>query len=305
MSPITYYASQSYITDPLSYAKLFDVLPYDVPALCRIAQGLIIHPYEAHLYGIRIPKKRLEELDTRKVSLMLARIQELDAQPLVLERPLTKRFVGNCRDFATLLCSMLRYQRIPACVRFGFATYFEPGFYTDHVICEYWNEAGQRWLLVDAQIDEVQRKKYRVTFDTGNVSRDQFIFAGKAWQMYRDGEADPEQFGIFSSGPRGIPFIRSGLVRDLAALNRHELLCQDVWGLADVEDEQQVSEDDRILLDRVAHLTLSGNEGFPQLQTLFEHDSRLRVPTVVRCYTQSTAKMIDLTGEEESRRGTS
>jgi hypothetical protein len=301
MSPITYYASQSYITDPFSYAKLFGNLPSDIPSLCKIVQNVIVHPYEAHLYGARIPKKRLGELDTRKVSLMLARIQGLDAQPLAVERPLVKRFVGNCRDFATLLCAMLRHQGIPARVRFGFATYFEPGFYTDHVICEYWHEAAQSWMVVDAQIDEVQRKKYHVAFDTCNVPRDHFILAGKAWQMYRKGEADPERFGIFSSGPRGVPFIQSGLIRDLAALNKHELLCQDVCGLADVEDERQLNEDDRTLLDQVAHLTISGNDAFPQLHMIFGNDSRLRVPPAIKCYTQSGIKMVDLTDEENSQ----
>ena len=301
MSPITYYASQSYITDPGAYARLFDPLSVDVPTLCRIVQGLIVHPFEAHLYGIRIPKKRLRELDTRNVSLMLARIQELDPQPLTVERPLVKRFAGNCRDFATLLCAMLRHQGIPARVRFGFATYFEPAFYTDHVICEYWHEAAQSWTLVDAQIDDVQRKKYRVTFDTENVPREQFIFAGKAWQMYRNGEAEPGRFGIFSSGPRGVAFIRSGLVRDLASVNKHELLCQDAWGLGDVEDEKRLSEDDRTLLDRVARLTSPGDEAFPQLHTIFEQDSRLRVPPTIKCYTQNGIKMIDLTGEKKSQ----
>lgn len=301
MTPIIYYASQSSITDPLSYGKLFNNLPVDIPALCRIVQGLIIHPFEAHLYKVRVPKKRLGELDTRKVSLMLPRIYELDAQPLTVEHPLNKRFAGNCRDFATLLCSMLRHQGIPARVRFGFATYFEPGFYTDHVICEYWNEAAQRWQLVDAQIDDVQRKKYRVTIDTTNVPRDQFIFAGKAWQMYRNGETDPERFGIFSSGPRGIPFIQSGLIRDLAALNKHELLCQDVWGLADVEDERRLSDDDRSLLDQVAHLTVARSNDLSQLRMIFEHDSRLRVPPVTKCYTQSGLKMVDLTDDEKTQ----
>ncbi len=300
MSSITYYTSQSYITDSRTYAKLFDKLPIDVAALCRIVQGLIIHPYEAHLYGVRIPKKRLSELDTRGVSRILTRILELDAQPLTVERATNKRFAGNCRDFATLLCAMLRHQGIPARVRFGFATYFEPDFYTDHVVCEYWNEADQRWVLVDAQIDDVQRKEYWVTFDTGNIPRDTFIFAGKAWQMYRNGEVHPDRFGIFSAGPRGISFIQSGLIRDFAALNRQELLCQDAWGLSDVEDEENLTEDDRAVLDEVAHLTLSGDDAFPQLRTVFENDSRLRVPPTIKCYTQSGVKMVDLTHEEKS-----
>lgn len=301
MSPITYYASHSYITDPQSYVKLFDNLPVDVPALCKIIQNIMIHPYEAHLYGLKIAKKRLKELDTRKVSLMLARMFELDAQPLAVERPFMKRFAGNCRDFATMLCAMLRHQGVAARVRFGFATYFEPDFYTDHVICEYWNMAEQRWTLVDAQIDEVQRQAHHVNIDTRDVPRENFILAGKAWQMYRSGEVGPDKFGIFSSGPRGTSFIQSGLVRDIAALNKQELLCQDTWGLGDVEDGQTVADDDLILLDRVADLTLAGDDAFPLLQGIFENESRLHVPAAIKCYTQSGVKMINLTAGEGSQ----
>ena len=117
MSPITYNANHSYITDPQSYVKLFDNFPVDVPALCKIIQNMIIHPYEAQLYEVKIPKKRLKELDTRSISLILARICELDAQPLTVERPPIKRFAGNCRDFATMLCAMLRHQGVAARVR--------------------------------------------------------------------------------------------------------------------------------------------------------------------------------------------
>ncbi len=91
----------------------------------------------------------------------------------------------------------------------------------------------------------------------------------------------------------------SGLVRDLAALNKHELLCQDVWGLGGVEDESLLSNEDRILLDKAAHLTVSGDDAFPQLHMVYEHESRLRVPPTITCYTQSGVKMVDLTDEEQ------
>ena len=292
MSPFTYYTEQSYITDPQSYGKLFDPLPSTIPALCHVIHGLIIHPYEAHLYKVRIPKKRLQELDTRKIALTLARIYELDARPLTIERSPNKRFAGNCRAFATMLCSMLRHQGIPVRVRCGFATYFAPDYYTDHVVCEYWNAQEQRWILVDAQIDDVQRQAYHITIDTCDVPRDNFILAGKAWQMYRAQAADASNFGIFPSGPSGASFIRSGLVRDLAALNKQELLCQDVWRLGEIEDEEQLSEDDLTLLDRVASITLAGNDAFSDLRTIYENDARLRVPPTIKSFTQNGVKLI-------------
>lgn len=152
---------------------------------------------------------------------------------------------------------------------------------------------------MDAQIDDVQRQAYQVKINTCDVPNDSFVFASKAWQMYRAGEADPARFGIFAGGPAGVAFIRSGLVRDLAALNKQELLCQDVWGLAEVQDEKTLSRDDQELLDRVAALTLSGN-AFAEMQMLYQRESRLRVPSTIKCFAQNEVKMIDIaTGVEE------
>ena len=40
----------------------------------------------------------------------------------------------------------------------GFGTYFNPGYFEDHVVCEVWNVTEQRWLLVDPQFDETWKK---------------------------------------------------------------------------------------------------------------------------------------------------
>jgi len=298
VNPLAYYASQSYVTDPQAYARLFENLPTTLPELCQLIQGIVIHPYEARLYGVKVPRKRLHELDTRKVELMLARVHELDSRPLALERSPDKRLVGNCRDFATMLCAILRYQGLPARVRSGCASYFEPDFFTDHVVCEYWKGEEQRWALVDAQIDDVQRRAYQVEVDTYDIPRDAFLLAGEAWQVYRSGGADPNRFGLSSSGPRGISFIRSGLMRDLAALNKQELLCQDVWALGEVE-EDRLSEDDLTLLDRVATLTLADNSSGKELYEVYENEVRLRVPPVIKCYTQAGVRVVNLTAQEK------
>ena len=63
----------------------------------------------------------------RDVESMLGRILRRKAAPLTEPRPVEQQFIGTCRDYAALFCSLLRHQGRPARVRCGFAFYFEPG----------------------------------------------------------------------------------------------------------------------------------------------------------------------------------
>src|SRR5574337_485044 len=117
MNPLIYYTEQSSITDPGEYGWMFADLPRDVAGLCRVVQGLVFHYREGEMFGYNIPQERLAEVDTRAVPLMLVRIHELDGRPLTETRPVEKRLVGCCRDFATLFCAMARQQGIPTRTR--------------------------------------------------------------------------------------------------------------------------------------------------------------------------------------------
>ncbi|QUL98547.1 MAG: transglutaminase domain-containing protein [Candidatus Fermentithermobacillus carboniphilus] len=105
----------------------------------------------------------------RLVSRTLEIITKMDSSPLTVKRSLDRRFLGNCRDFSVFLCSVLREQGIPARARCGFGTYFRPGGFEDHWVCEYWN--GERWVIVDAQIHGFQRKTLRIHFDFLDMPR--------------------------------------------------------------------------------------------------------------------------------------
>ena len=100
---LAFYARQSRLTDPGPHAPLLDGLPQDLPSLCRVVRGLILHPGTAHLYGVRVPPARLGEQDTRRVDAILERILELDDAPLATPRAPERRFAGCCRDFSVLL----------------------------------------------------------------------------------------------------------------------------------------------------------------------------------------------------------
>ena len=274
-NPMVYYAGPGLMTDAAEHGDLFDGLPTEMPALCRVVQGLLLHVFWAERYGVELSEERQREVGIRQVSRMLACIREMDDRPLAVERPLDRKLVGNCRDFSVMLCAMLRYQGVPARARCGFGAYFTPGKYEDHWICEYWNADEGRWVMVDAQLDGLQREVLGIPFDPCDVPRDQFLVGGKAWRMCRVGEADPDDFGLFDM--HGLRFIRGDLGRDLLALNKIEILPWDGWGII-AKQEEELAPDDMALLDRIAELTLVDDPPFADVRAVYEGDARLRMP---------------------------
>ncbi len=288
VDPLAYYARQSGISTPGAQAPLFAALPADIPALCCIVQGLLMHYREGDLYHFEIADERKREVDIRFVEPLLARIRALDPQPLTVMRSPGDRVICCCREFALLLCAMLRHRSVPARVRFGFSRYFDPDFACDHVVCEYWRADERRWVLVDAQQDSLHRDLNKLTFDPYDLPRDQFLTAGAAWALCRSGQADADSFG-YAKVPdlRGWLVLRHYLVHELAALNGMELLIWDLWGLAEVE-ESDLTEEQRALLDRVAIITEASNEAFPTLRSTYQHNADLRVPAQITSWSPAT-----------------
>ena len=269
---LNYYAQPGPMTDPQTYASWLNDLPSDISSLVKVVQGVMVHIFWAERYGLSPSDERKEEVNLRCISKILSRIVELDDRPLTVARPLDKKIVGNCRDHSTLLCSILRQQGVPARARCGFGAYFMPNHYEDHWVCEYWHAAQQRWILVDAQLDQLQREVLTISFDPLDVPHDQFITGGQAWQMIRSGGADPDRFGIFEW--HGQWFVQGDLVRDFLSLNKIELLPWDGWGLM-AGPEDGVSATDLALLDRIAALTLAGDSAFDDIRSLCAADPRL------------------------------
>ena len=290
---LAFFRTHSPMSAPGRYAGLYDGLPRDVAALCRIIQGVMVHLYWAGAYGLEVPEQRREEVQLRSMEGRLGRILELDARPLMEAREPDRRVIGICRDYALMLASILRHQGVPARARCGFGRYFLPDHYEDHWVCEYWNAAEGCWMLVDPQLDDLQREKLSLSFDPLDVPRDQFVVAGEGWRLCRAGRADPDAFGI--ADMHGLWFVRGNLVRDVAALNRVELLPWDCWGIIEGRDEE-LSADDLALLDRVAELASGDVPEWEVLRGLYEGDARLRVPGTITSYTGAGPQRVDLTG---------
>jgi hypothetical protein len=259
---------------------MLEALPNDLEDLARIVQGLALHEYVASsFYGVTIPEERRSESHIRRVDQMLNRLLAIDARPLTSPRPPEKRLVGVCHHFMLFLVAMLRAKGIPARARWGFGSYFNPGFFEDHVLCEYWNVGVARLVRVDAQLDEVWREKLKIDFDALDVTPDRFVIAGDAWSQCREGRVDASKFGIFKGDLRGLWFVAGSVVRDLAALNNMEMLPWDVWG--GMPRPNETLQDDRLtLFDRLAGLMREPDASFGELRRIYE-DDRLRVPATV------------------------
>ena len=291
MTDLTYFSHFGKITDPDPYADLYTGLPSGIPSLVQVVQGLIVHVFWAERYGLRLTGERQAEVQLRSMERRLERTLELDPGLLTTPRPLDRKIVGNCRDFSVTLASMLQSKGIPARPRCGFGSYFLPDHYEDHWVCEYWNEARQRWILVDAQLDELQRTALGTSFDTLDVPRDQFIVGGAAWKMCRSGQANPDQFGIFDM--HGMDFVRGDFIRDVAALNKVELLPWDCWGLI-LADYGSLPPDDLSLLDQLADLTHTDVPEFDRVRQLYESDPRLQAGSSIQSYVNGAMEQIQL-----------
>jgi hypothetical protein len=80
-------------------------------------------------------------------------------------------------------------------------------------------------------------------------------------------------------GHRGESFARSALVRDMAGLNKLELLCMDSWGLA---DKKQLNKNELQVLDKTATLTTDEDERLQEIRAYFESGPGLAVPPTLK-----------------------
>ena len=276
---LAYYTRQGPFTDPEAYAHLFDGLPTEIPALCRVVQGLVIHFLWAKSYGVEVTEARRPEMEIRPVSRKLAHLAARDPRPLDLARDANARMFGTCRDFSVMLCGMLRHRGISARVRCGFATYFQADHYEDHWIVQYWRPGERRWVMVDAQLDALQRDQLRVDFDTTDLPSGRFLPAGQAWRMCRDGEVDPEKFGIL--GMSGRWFVRGNVVRDLLALNKLEVSPWDTWRLA-ARNDGEITDAGLALCDRIASVTHANDVDLAEVRALYETIEDVHLPPWLR-----------------------
>jgi hypothetical protein len=218
-------------------------LGHDPFAICLPVHHLVVQPGQTG--ELNLPPERMAENQLRPASRIVQALLALDPQPLTEPRQPEKRVVGTCRHFAVLACALLRYRGIPARVRCGFATYFQPGQGLDHWITEYRDDG--RWVRIDAEIlDQTLVPRPH------DLRPGEFLSGGEAWIAFRRGEIDADTFGVCGSENWGAGEIRGNAVKDLAALNKVEMLPWDEWGRMTDAYEGRTGEDYDCLLDELA-----------------------------------------------------
>jgi hypothetical protein len=278
---LDFYAQPSAMTSPGRHAPRLRALPDAVGELARIIQHLVVYDVVAPaFYGFAVPESRQNEIHIRSFAKLLDRIVALDDRPLSVAHPVDQRLVGRCHHFVKLMIGILRSKGIPARARCGFGAYFNPPQFEDHWVCECWNATTTRWHLVDVQFDDVWRARLKIDHDILDVLRDRFLVAGDAWAQCRSGKADPANFGIEFVNLRGLWYIAGSLVRDVAALNKVEMLPWDVWG-AQPRPNETLDDDQLAFFDRLAALTRDPAGATVELCRLFDSDDRVRVPRKV------------------------
>jgi hypothetical protein len=281
-----YYTRQSRVTYPGRFADRVREIPGSLTAMRNAARQLVFHYRAGGDYAANgIAPDRITEIDTRYAQDMLARIFELSDRPLTAERAPAERLVGCCRDFTVLFLTIARAHGVPARARVGFATYFVPGFFIDHVVAEVWDSARQRWRLVDAELadDHVDAPNGR-RVNPEDLTPAQFVTGPAAWLACRSGRADPDQYvvdpGLDIPATRGRPYVRHNLIHDLAALARHEMVLWDNWGWT--EPDAALAPEQLVVLDELAAAT-SGSPTAAQTE-MFYGRAGLRVPAQVTSY---------------------
>jgi hypothetical protein len=278
---LEFYAQAQGMTAAGHYASLLRDLPNDVGSLTQLVQHLVIYDVVSRdYYQVTLPPAREAEIHIRPLEGLLHALVALEDRPLTVARPTNRRLAGRCHHFVLLLVAMLRARGIPARARAGFGAYFNPPYYEDHWVCEYWRASENRWALADPQFDHTWRTRLAVAHDILDVPRVRFLVASEAWTRCRAGRADPNRFGIEFEKLRGLWFIAASLIRDVAALNKVEMLPWDIWG-AQPRQDATLDEDQLGYFDQLAELTIEPDASLEQIRARYAGEDGLRVPASV------------------------
>lgn len=244
-------------------------LPSKAAEICRLVHDLVIQPTDAK--GLGVPDERFAETRLRHVYGLIDALLALDPAPLTVARDPDRRVIGTCRHFAVLSCALLRYRRIAARARCGFATYFQPGQGVDHWITEYRHDG--RWVRIDSEI-----LGGSLVAKPEDLAAGEFLTGGEAWTAFREGHIDAAHFGVHGTENWGPAEIRGNAIKDLAALNKVEMLPWDEWGRMEASYKGKTGPDYDKLIDAIA--AVSATDDSAAIADLYASED-LAVPTAL------------------------
>lgn len=259
MDTLSYFASQSPITDPGKYGDVIAAMPKDAAALCAAIQGLCLN-YKVW-YTYKVGTEQMLQSNDHYVSDIIKNILNKCKAPLTEARAEDhERLYTSTADCVSLFCSVARANGIPTRKRVGYKV---GDTYIGYDIAEYWN--GTAWEQADA---------------AGRLDGCKFVSAAEAWQAWKKGELDADL--VHCDPSCGVEALRAGVMLDLAAVNKMEMLNWDRYGWMLTPVKYQ-SKRAAAVLNEVAELLLDVDANIEALQAVYTREEGLEVPDVVKC----------------------
>ncbi len=275
-SVLDYYREHGLMSDPGPYLSMLTSLPEDPRKLRLIVQNCLVHLHWLPAYGLTQTEQSWREANLRSMNEKLRHLRESGYKILNRQTAYEHHLTGTCRDYAVFLCSLLRHKGTPARPRCGFACYFEQGKYIDHWICEYWDGAQRRWVMTDAQLDELQVEKLHIGFDPADMPEEQFIFGGRAWLQCREHKIDPSLFGMLDWW--GIDYVKSNFLLDIGALNKLPMLPWDFWAGVKAKEVKDLTDTELARLDELAVLSVHPGRNHNTITRIYEKPDFIKAP---------------------------
>lgn len=276
-----YFKAQGPFTNLSQHKKAISNLSADVKVLTQVIQGLLMHDGFPKEYGLTHEAGLYHYVED-----LLDEVTANASHPITIPRSPKERIQVCCRDYAVLLTAFLRDRGIAARARCGFAKFSqEADKWFDHWLCEFWHEDALEWIRVDAQLNPHLQQILNIQYDPYSVPVGMFQVAANAWIAWRESKASPEDYVI--NDLSGSWLIRANLLRDFAALNKREIepymmrvnlgLNWDIWRLVAIDDEE-LTESDWMLLDKIAKLSLNPDDNLVDIRDLYEQEPGLQPP---------------------------
>ncbi len=220
------YARHTPYSDPGPHAGLLAEIDPEPASVGAAARAAVVH-YRAGRPALT-PEQR-EDPDRRWLASILDAAAARQPGRLDAVRAPAAQVAGCCRDHTLLALGVLRQHGVPARSRIGFAGYFAPPFWHDHVVVEQWD--GDRWVRWDPELTTDGPWSFDV-HDMPTGPGTPFRTAAEVWRAVRAGEADPASYGVDPSLPDlgGTTFVRDYVLLEVAHRMGDELLLWDAWG---------------------------------------------------------------------------
>ena len=234
--------------------------PTDIADLAAWIQGRMLHEHWASRYGEELTPERRELSQRRSVDAVLDGLLAGGN----LHRPAAGRAVGVCSHFSLLAVSALRANGRAARSRCGFGTYFAP---TRRSTTGWWRSGmviAGGWSIFRSMTFSVQNWGWSSTLST--CRRVSSCWPPRPGNSAGVARTTPNRFGIFDEG--GFWFIASNMIRDLASLNKVEMLPWDDWGAMPSPDAE-ISTEELRRFDHLAEVLLDPDRHREELRLLY------------------------------------